>query len=74
VIVNMLEAKTQLSRLIALAESGEEVVIARAGVPAARLTSVASGPRVFGGDPSVALPSDSPFFDALPEDELAAWE
>jgi prevent-host-death family protein len=35
--VNIREAKTQLSRLIRSAEAGEEVVIARAGVPVAKL-------------------------------------
>jgi prevent-host-death family protein len=35
--VNMLEAKSQLSSLIVAAEHGEEVLIARNGVPVARL-------------------------------------
>jgi prevent-host-death family protein len=35
--VNIHEAKTQLSKLIALVEKGEEIVIARAGKPVARL-------------------------------------
>lgn len=37
-IVNIFEAKTQLSKLVEMAERGEEVIIARAGKPAARLT------------------------------------
>jgi prevent-host-death family protein len=76
-VVNVLEAKTHFSRLIALAEVGGEVVIARHGVPAVRLVPVGAapgGPRVFGADPAVRLPADSPFFDDLPEAELAAWE
>jgi prevent-host-death family protein len=36
----MHEAKTQLSRLVTLAESGEEVVIQRSGRPVARLTAL----------------------------------
>lgn len=36
----MHEAKTQLSALVARAEAGEDVVIARAGQPAVRLTPV----------------------------------
>ena len=36
-IVNVSEAKTQLSRLLAQAPAGEEVVIARRRVPVARL-------------------------------------
>lgn len=35
--VNMLEAKNQLSRLVQAAEDGQDVVIARNGVPVARL-------------------------------------
>jgi prevent-host-death family protein len=38
--VNVLQAKTQLSRLLAAAEAGEEVVIARDGKPVARLVPV----------------------------------
>lgn len=38
--VGMHEAKTQLSRLVALAEGGEEVVIQRSGRPVARLVAV----------------------------------
>jgi prevent-host-death family protein len=39
--VNMHDAKTRLSELVAAAEAGEEVVIARNGVPAVRVTAVA---------------------------------
>ena len=35
--VNIGEAKAQLSHLIARAEAGEDVIIARDGVPAARI-------------------------------------
>ena len=38
--VNVGEAKAQLSRLIAQAEAGEDVVIARDGVPAVRIVPV----------------------------------
>ncbi len=38
--VNVQEAKTQLSRLLGLVESGEEVVIARYGKPVAKLVRV----------------------------------
>ncbi len=38
--VNVHHAKTHLSRLIAAAESGEEVIIARAGKPAVKLVLV----------------------------------
>jgi prevent-host-death family protein len=38
--VNMHEAKTRLSELVAAAEAGQEVLIARDGVPAVRLVPV----------------------------------
>lgn len=36
----MHDAKTRLSELVAAAESGEDVIIARAGVPAVRLVAI----------------------------------
>ncbi len=73
-LVNVHQAKTQLSRLLVRAEAGEEVVIARRGEPVVRLVACkAKGSR----QPDVlkdqiAIPED--FFDPLPEDELNAWE
>ena len=42
--VNIYEAKTQLSKLVDLAASGSDVIIARNGKPVARLTSVEEPP------------------------------
>ena len=42
-IVNVHEAKTQLSRLLLKVASGEDVVIARDGKPVARLVPYADG-------------------------------
>ncbi|MBN9556007.1 MAG: type II toxin-antitoxin system Phd/YefM family antitoxin [Alphaproteobacteria bacterium] len=71
------EAKTQLSRLIARAEAGEEIIIARDDKPVAKLVPMETVKRrpKFGAMKGVwpALP-DSFFFDPLPEDELKAWE
>jgi len=39
--VNMHDAKTRLSELVAAAEGGEEVIIARGGTPVVRLVPVA---------------------------------
>ena len=49
-LVNIHAAKTQLSRLIADALAGEEVVIAKSGLPVVRLVPVTSaeGARVLG--------------------------
>lgn len=50
-IINVAEAKAQLSALINAALAGEEVIIAKAGEPAVRLTPVrqpSAQPRVGG--------------------------
>lgn len=49
-IVNMHEAKTNLSKLVARAHDGDEVIIARAGQPVARIVaySAPTGARRFG--------------------------
>ncbi len=39
--VNLYEAKTQLSQLVERAAKGEEIVIAKAGKPKARLVAIA---------------------------------
>ena len=44
---NMHEAKTQLSQLVARVEKGEEIVIARKGVPVAHLVPAPIEPRKF---------------------------
>jgi prevent-host-death family protein len=48
--VNIHQAKTHLSRLVERVEAGEEVVIARAGRPVARLVPYGrtTGPRPLG--------------------------
>ena len=59
--INIYEAKTQLSKLLAHVEQGEEVVIARAGKPVARLVPVqqAGTKRQFGQDQGLyEIPSD----------------
>ncbi|MFC5864688.1 type II toxin-antitoxin system Phd/YefM family antitoxin [Acidicapsa dinghuensis] len=38
--VNIFQAKTQLSKLVELAEQGQDTIIARAGKPVARLTKL----------------------------------
>lgn len=43
--VNIHEAKTQLSKLLAKVESGEEIIIARSGKPIARLCALASNKK-----------------------------
>lgn len=71
--VNVHEAKTHLSRLLADVERGEEVVIARAGKPVARLLSAepVSRPRRRLGPlrGQFAVPDD---FDHWAQDEIVA--
>ena len=73
-IVNVHDAKTNLSRLLAQVEAGEEVIIGRRGRPVARLVLYeARGkrqPDVLKG--KLVIPDS--FFDPLPEKDLKAWE
>lgn len=70
-IVNVQEAKTHLSRLISRAQHGEDVIVARSGKPAVRLTPVEPvAERTFGTVP-IDLP-DSFFFEPLDDEEPAA--
>lgn len=72
--VNIHEAKTHLSKLLRKVAAGEEIVIARAGKPVARLVPVEMQPRrVFGIDRGrFEVPED--FNAALPEDVLWDFE
>ncbi|MDE0030149.1 MAG: type II toxin-antitoxin system prevent-host-death family antitoxin [Deltaproteobacteria bacterium] len=73
-VVNVHQAKTQLSRLLAQVEAGEDVVIARRGEPVARLVRCKPrGKRQFGAMRGQIVVDDS-ILDPLPEEELAAWE
>ena len=69
-VVNVHEAETQLSRLLAQVEAGEEVVIARRGQPVARLVRCnPAGNRRFGAMKGKIKITDA-FFEPLPEEEL----
>ena len=73
--VNVREAKTQFSRLLALAEAGEEVVIARNGVPVARLVAAPRKARKPQPDQWKGLIEfDESFFDPLPEEFMAHFK
>lgn len=73
--INIHEAKTHLSRLVEDVAAGEEVIIAKAGRPVARLVALAkpAGRRKLGilaGE--MTIPDD---FDApLSDDILASFE
>jgi prevent-host-death family protein len=70
--VNIHHAKTHLSQLLERAASGEEIVIARAGKPVARLAPVKSPGISLGIDRGrFEVPED--FDDPLPPDVLASF-
>jgi len=73
-MVNIHEAKTHFSKLLARVSAGEEIVIARAGKPVARLTPIekpAVKKRVPGRDKGkIWMAKD---FDIMSEQELDDW-
>jgi prevent-host-death family protein len=67
--VNIHEAKTHLSRLLERVAMGEEIVIAKAGTPVAKLVPVASARRKFKFDSAkgeFVVPDD--FNEPLPKE------
>ncbi len=74
---NVHEAKTQFSRLIDRAHSGEEIIVAKDGRPWARLVPIAVEQpprRQPGGWPELAGTPDTLWFEPMPDDELELWE
>ena len=68
---NIHQAKTQLSRLVERAVHGEEIVIAKAGKPVAKL--VAFDPKRERKPGLVKGRLTEAFFEPLPADEIEAW-
>lgn len=68
------EAKTHLSRLIAAALAGEEVIIARGKEPAVRLVPVEKRPKRVPGRYKGQFTVPPEFFDPMTNEELALWE
>jgi prevent-host-death family protein len=74
-VINVHAAKTQLSRLLEAAAAGEEVIIAKAGKPVARLVPIDATlpPRRLGIlDGKIHVPDD--FDDPLPDEIIAEFE
>ena len=73
--VNVHEAKTQLSRLLDLVESGETVAIARQGLPVAELAPAKKKLGLpFGvAQNSRLVPEGDAWWSPLTEEELSAW-
>ena len=72
--MNIAEAKAKLSELIAAVERGEDVVIARGGVPVARLVPATQGRRFRIGMADGTLARCPDFLEPMAEDDLRAWE
>ena len=72
-IVNIHSAKTHLSQLLGRVMKGEEIVIAKAGKPVARLVPERpnAAKRVPGVDKGKLWISDD--FDSMSERDLSAW-
>jgi len=71
--VNIYDAKTQLSRLVDRAAAGEDILIARAGTPVARLVGLEhAAPRQPGLLRGLQVPDA--LFAPLPDGEAALWE
>ncbi len=70
-------AKTNLSKLLARAEAGEEIVIARGKQPIVKLAPVAepaAKPQRVPGAWKGKITIGPEFFEPLPEEELGLWE
>src|SRR4051812_7612249 len=72
---NIYEAKTQLSKLIRQVRAGEEVIIADAGIPIAKLVPIEppKTARVLGADRGKIWTAPDAFVP-LAGDDLAAWD
>lgn len=72
--VNIHAAKTQFSKLIARVQNGEEILIAKAGKPVARLVPAGAGaPRVPGSGRGKLTIADN-FDDPLPPELMKFFE
>lgn len=71
--VNIYDAKAQLSKLVARAEAGEEITLARNGKPVARLVPLGrrTAPRVPGALKGQIVIRDD--FDDFTEQDDADW-
>ena len=69
--VNVQEAKTHLSALLARVEAGERVILSRHGKPIAQLVPLDPLPRRRLGFLEGSV--DEAFFEPLPDEELDPW-
>ncbi|MBS9721612.1 type II toxin-antitoxin system prevent-host-death family antitoxin [Tianweitania sp. BSSL-BM11] len=67
-------AKTNLSKLIEAALSGEEVIIAKGKLPVVKIVPVAQGQFKLGVLKDQLTGTGPDFFEPMSEEELALWE
>lgn len=73
--MNVAQAKAKLSELLAAVDAGEEVIIARGGVPAARLVPVTKPVVRLGILEGLVDPQSLPdFLEPMSPEELSEWE
>ena len=72
--MNVHAAKSHLSKLIAAAEAGEDVIIARKGRPVVRLASTENTGFEFDTLRHPVAEEAPDFDEPMDEDELASWE
>ncbi len=73
-LVTIHNAKSQLSKLIEAALSGEDVVIAKGDKPVVRLVAIEPGGFKIGLLQGKKLGPGPNFLEPLPEEELQLWE
>ena len=73
--VNIHEAKTNLSKLLARVANGEEVIISKAGKPIAKLVSISEKPKNrFPGSAKGKIVIEDDFDAPLPDEVLRTFE
>jgi prevent-host-death family protein len=70
-IVNIHQAKTHFSKLLMRVHAGEEIIIAKAGKPYAKLVPLRQPAKRVPGIASGKV--TDVFFEPLPEEELCRW-
>jgi prevent-host-death family protein len=72
--VNIFEAKTHLSRLLERVQKGEEITLAKAGVPIAKLVPLAAPKRELGFLRAAVAIDAAQLMAPLDDESLADWE
>jgi prevent-host-death family protein len=74
VSMNIYQAKAHLSKLVAQAEAGVDVILTRDGKPAARITALEGRPRIRFGRLKGQFTVPADFDTPLPDEVLKTFE